>query len=59
MSSIFFFLNLLDNTLMRLRKKIKGKKLTKTIIIEKPLELALGDLESQGDKSELYKKLAD
>ncbi len=49
----------LDDAWMRLRKKLKDEsyRITKTLIVEKALEIALADLESKNEQSELFLKL--
>lgn len=57
--------NLSQNTLLnleeiwlRLRRKLKGEqRVTKTLIVEKAIEMAINDFESKSELSELYKKL--
>lgn len=49
----------LDDAWMRLRKKLKDEhyRITKTLIVEKAIEIALADLESNNEQSELFLKL--
>jgi len=51
-------LELLDDAWVRLRKKLKGEqRITKTLIVEKAIEIALADLESKSELSDLYTRL--
>jgi hypothetical protein len=48
----------LENAWITLRRKLKGKqKITKTLIVEKAIELALADFESKSELSSLYIEL--
>lgn len=49
----------LDDAWMRLRKKLKDEsyRITKTLIVEKAIEIALAELESKNEQSELFLKL--
>lgn len=50
----------LEDLWMRLRKKLKGEqRITKTLIVEKAIEMAINDFESKSELSELYKRLKE
>jgi hypothetical protein len=51
-------LMLLEDMWMKLRRKLKGEqRVTKTLIVEKAIEMAIDDFESKSELSELYRKL--
>ncbi len=51
-------LTYLEDAWMKLRRKLKGEvRITKTLIVEKAIEMALADFESKSELSELYNKL--
>lgn len=48
----------LEDTWMKLRKKLKGEtRVTKTLIVEKAIEMAIKDFETKSELSELFLKL--
>jgi len=48
-------LHQLDDTWMKLRRKLKGeKKITKTLIVESALEILFRDFDAKNEMSELY-----
>jgi hypothetical protein len=48
-------LEILDDAWVTLRKKFKGEqRITKTLIVEKAIEIALADFESKSELSDLY-----
>jgi hypothetical protein len=53
-------LQVLEDTWLKLRRQLKGEqRITKTVLVELALEIAIEEFESQGSDSRLYKKLAD
>ncbi len=53
-------LSALDDAWMQLRRKFKGEqRITKTLIVELALKIALGDLESKNELSDLFMQLKD
>lgn len=51
-------LDLLEEAWMKLRRKMKGEqRITKTLIVEKAIELAIHDFETKSESGEFYKKL--
>lgn len=51
-------LQILEESWIHLRRKLKGKqRITKTLIVEKALEIMLADLESKNELSDLYIQL--
>lgn len=51
-------LEALEDTWMKLRKKLKGEtRVTKTLIVEKAIEMAIKDFETKSELSELFLKL--
>lgn len=52
-------LDKLENTWISLRRKLRDKgRVTKTLIVEKAIELAIQDLERNGEASALYQDIA-
>ena len=50
----------LENTWIKLRRKLKGEqRITKTLIVEKALEIALADFEAKSEVSSLYQKIRE
>ena len=48
----------LDDAWLKLRRKLKGEqRISKTLIVEVALEMALQDFEANNESSELYKQL--
>ncbi len=53
-------LNNLEDAWVLLRRKLKGtQRVTKTLIVEKAIEIALDDLESKSELSELYHRICE
>lgn len=50
-------LEALEGSWLMLRKKVKDSRITKTLIVEKAIEIALAELEKHQEKSALFKKL--
>ncbi len=51
-------LEALEDTWMKLRKKLKGEtRVTKTLIVEKAISIAINDFETKSELSELFLKL--
>jgi hypothetical protein len=51
-------LDALGDAWIKLRRKLKGEqRVTKTLIVEKAIEIVLADFESKSEMSELYEKL--
>lgn len=51
-------LQILEESWIHLRRKLKGeKRVTKTLIVEKALEIIFADLESKNELSDLYIQL--
>lgn len=49
----------LEDTWIKLRKKIKDKsRITKTLIVERAIELAIKELEEHGESSSLFEDLS-
>lgn len=48
----------LESTWMRLRRSIKGERITKTSIVEAALELCISEFEEKEDDSALFKRLS-
>lgn len=50
----------LDNAWIKLRNKLKGEhRITKTLIVERSIEMALDDLERKNEMSDLYTRLKE
>jgi len=50
----------LDEAWIKMRKSLRGEnRITKTLIVEKALELALAEFELKNEKSNLYKLMQD
>jgi hypothetical protein len=47
----------LDQAWFLLKRQLRGQRITKTLILEKALEIALVDLEKNSEKSIIFKKL--
>ncbi len=57
---LFDTLNALEDAWVLLRRKLKGtQRITKTLIVEKAIEIALDDLESKSELSELYHRICE
>jgi hypothetical protein len=53
-------LNKLEDTWMSLRRKLKDKgRITKTLIVERAIELAIAELETKGNASALFQDLSN
>ncbi len=53
-------LNNLEDAWVLLRRKLKGtQRITKTLIVEKAIEIALDDLESKSELSELCHRICE
>lgn len=51
-------LEVLEDAWIKLRRNVKGgQRITKTLIVEKAIEIALNELEACGEESELHKRL--
>lgn len=51
-------LETLEDACIRLKRQLKGaQRVTKTLFVEKALEIALDDLATNGNESEIFKKL--
>lgn len=53
-------LDALEDAWIKLRRKLKGEqRVTKTLIVEKAIEIALADFESKSELSDLYDSLKE
>lgn len=53
-------LEALEESWIKLRRKLKGEqRITKTIIVEKAIEIALADLEAKSELSDLFLRIRD
>lgn len=53
-------LDALENVWIKLRKKLKGEqRITKTLIVEKALEIVLNDFEARSEVSSLFQKIKE
>ena len=53
-------LEALEESWIKLRRKLKGEqRITKTLIVEKAIEIALADLEAKSEMSDLFLRLRD
>lgn len=53
-------LEALEDTWMKLRRKLKGEqRITKTLIVEKAIEMAIDDFESKSELSNLYARIKE
>lgn len=51
-------LDLLEDAWVKLRKRFKGEqRITKTLIVERAIEIVLADLDAKSELSDLYKSL--
>lgn len=51
-------LDALEDAWIKLRRKLKGEqRITKTLIVERAIEIALDDFESKNEMSNLYDRL--